>query len=731
MALRFLLILLFLPWQAFAQEFFPVYWKKDLPPLNDIFFFNTSLGLVVGNQGTILKSIDEGYNWEPLNAPTTEDLQAVCLVTSETAFIAGNNGIILKTTNGGQNWQLQNSPSDQRLLDIDFWNEQLGFAIGLDGTLLRTANGGEQWDLIDLTTSTRLNALSVVSENVQYIASDEGIWKSSDSGLSWTNDQYDFTEDINTTSNRIDDINFISEETGYILNYGYNGSLQQVFKTTNAGQNWESVLGSGSFLTGISFENENAGFATGMASDANINKFINGNLQQSWYLPHWWDWMYRPNFSYKIHSRDNNLNSLSGYVLEGIPDQNNIDNFTFFDHKITKSTDDIQDRNVLMGIFEDSDHFAELSSKNFYNQAQLIKLNADSTVNILKTLESDSEGLFSFNTFENDSIYLRIFPYDRDQHAPYYFPDHLTINEAEPFVFNTGKFKAVRYGKMPKETTSGAGIIRGKIFEPSGEGKKDLPLILISQNNNMAAMTTTDQTGDYEFSNLKNGQYKVVVDLPFIHNEALNQVELEQSNETKTVNFTLQKNLLVAGKKTLPAAPENLQAVQIDQNYIELSWQDKSDNEQTFIVEKSIDEGAFEAVVELAENTEIFLDEAIEEGLKYEYRVHAKNEYGSSSFSNTVSLTSVITNVESALNLKFPVVYPVPFLNNQIFIKNYDKSSPQKINLFDSKGKELNISNLLYQDDQIVITTEHIPAGIYLLKIYSKNISYSYKLIKR
>jgi hypothetical protein len=248
----------------------------------------------------------------------------------------------------------------------------------------------------------------------------------------------------------------------------------------------------------------------------------------------------------------------------------------------------------------------------------------------------------------------------------------------------------------------------------------------------MAAMTNTDEQGSYRFANLRQGEYKLLVDLPFVNNEAPHEITVEQESQIKTVDFTLQKNLLVAGKKTIPAAPEKLLASEVDQNFIKLSWEDQSDDESSFLVEKSTDEGPFEALAEVPENIQEFMDEAIEEGKKYTYRVQAQNEFGKSAYSNTVSLTKVLTSLKEITVVGAPIVYPNPLSNDHQFFIRFFKgaSSSANIGLFNSIGEPVTITKIdIFDQDHLQISTVPLSIGIYFLLIEIDNFSYSYRLI--
>lgn len=91
----------------------------------------------------------------------------------------------------------------------------------------------------------------------------------------------------------------------------------------------------------------------------------------------------------------------------------------------------------------------------------------------------------------------------------------------------------------------------------------------------------------------------------------------------------------------VPAAPDNLAAVVADTGIaVDLSWQDNSDNESGFILERKLsinDEDGFSQIFGLLDPNTVLItddDSALEEGKAYDYRVKAINDVGDSLYSN-------------------------------------------------------------------------------------------------
>ena len=66
-----------------------------------------------------------------------------------------------------------------------------------------------------------------------------------------------------------------------------------------------------------------------------------------------------------------------------------------------------------------------------------------------------------------------------------------------------------------------------------------------------------------------------------------------------------------------------------------LTWNDNSDNEDGFRVERAIDGENFESIGSVEADVAIFLDATVVENQSYSYRVKAFNEYGDSGYTNT------------------------------------------------------------------------------------------------
>lgn len=85
----------------------------------------------------------------------------------------------------------------------------------------------------------------------------------------------------------------------------------------------------------------------------------------------------------------------------------------------------------------------------------------------------------------------------------------------------------------------------------------------------------------------------------------------------------------------IPAAPSNLTATAVSSSQINLAWQDNSNNESNFVIErKKGATGTYAVIATLPANTTSFQNTGLSRNTTYYYRVKATNASGSSAWSN-------------------------------------------------------------------------------------------------
>lgn len=106
------------------------------------------LGLIVGENGTIVRSDDGGATWKTVTSGTTKNLLKVFLVDDQNAVAVGADGMIVRSTDGGVTWQTAKSPKDITLFDVNFLDKNTGWIAGEFATVLGTTDGGQTWNVL-------------------------------------------------------------------------------------------------------------------------------------------------------------------------------------------------------------------------------------------------------------------------------------------------------------------------------------------------------------------------------------------------------------------------------------------------------------------------------------------------------------------------------------------------------------------------------------------------------
>jgi len=119
-------------------------WQNPKPTGNSLssaYFTSVDTGYIVGDCGTILKTINGGITWNSLSIETSVSLISVYFTDSNTGYAVGQNGMIIKTTDAGLNWTIQESGTTEDLYSVQFPDADTGYISGSNSILLKTSNG--------------------------------------------------------------------------------------------------------------------------------------------------------------------------------------------------------------------------------------------------------------------------------------------------------------------------------------------------------------------------------------------------------------------------------------------------------------------------------------------------------------------------------------------------------------------------------------------------------------
>lgn len=224
-------------------------------------FVSTGTGWVCGQNGTILKTTNGGINWLSQQSNTTGFLYTIFFIDQNTGWTAGQNGSIRKTTNSGTNWQTLTSNFASYIYSLTFTDVNTGYFAGANGTIYKSTDGGSSWVQKSIGVSGTLSCIhfpASATSTIGYISggtATEGIiLKTSNAGENWA-------QMPGTGSNWLFGIFFIDLINGWAG--GINGAM---LYTSNGGANWiTQTSGTTNRIVQLCFANQNTGWAVGYA----------------------------------------------------------------------------------------------------------------------------------------------------------------------------------------------------------------------------------------------------------------------------------------------------------------------------------------------------------------------------------------------------------------------------------------------------------------------------------
>src|SRR5690606_28266833 len=118
------------------------------------------------------------------------------------------------------------------------------------------------------------------------------------------------------------------------------------------------------------------------------------------------------------------------------------------------------------------------------------------------------------------------------------------------------------------------------------------------------------------------------------------------SNKDGKSGYSNVASATTSGVALPPNAPDGLTALAVSTTQINLKWNDRSDNETNFVIERSIGNNThYEIIADVNANDTTFESTGLTANQTYFYRVRAANEDGNSAYSNETSATTLTTGV--------------------------------------------------------------------------------------
>ena len=178
-------------------------WSKQFEDLNreapllDVWFKDAQNGFAVGAYGQFLATHDGGQHWKDASARIDNEdqnhLNAIGAVKNAGLFIVGEQGSLFRSSDEGETWERSRSPYEGSLFGLVGTAEPRTLLVyGLRGNLFRSTDFGDSWQKIELndgrsTLEYSLSGASLLSDgSVMVVGSGGSVLRSIDGGQSFS-----------------------------------------------------------------------------------------------------------------------------------------------------------------------------------------------------------------------------------------------------------------------------------------------------------------------------------------------------------------------------------------------------------------------------------------------------------------------------------------------------------------------------------------------------------------
>lgn len=190
--------------------------------------------IVVGERGTVMRSVDAGETWSAIGTPATATLTAVSFAPDgQHGWAVGHDAVVLATNDAGATWHIawRGENLEDSFLDVCAVNENTIIAVGAYGFAEKSVDGGATWRRLHVQDDdSHLNRITRNAQGVLYIAGERGtLLRSNDQGDTWESIASPYDGSF---------YGILPLSSGSLLAYGLRG---HIYRSDDAGENWQEI----------------------------------------------------------------------------------------------------------------------------------------------------------------------------------------------------------------------------------------------------------------------------------------------------------------------------------------------------------------------------------------------------------------------------------------------------------------------------------------------------------
>jgi len=246
-------------------------------PINGIKFIDSLKGWACAGSTSsfdtcyILHTSNSGTNWIVQYVSPNSLYLAISVVDSNIIYVGGGDlastANLTKSTNGGLNWTIIPTPTNMSILDMQFLNKDSGWTCGasVGADVRTTTNGGLNWTVRTTGIASQTQRIFFLNYNTGFCAANSFLYKTTNAGLNWNL--------LNSFGHQVGSVFFLNANIGWVT---VASSAQEIQYTTNGGTNWSTQNLFPYTPTNVIFLNNSTGYAT--IGYLHIAKTVNSGL---------------------------------------------------------------------------------------------------------------------------------------------------------------------------------------------------------------------------------------------------------------------------------------------------------------------------------------------------------------------------------------------------------------------------------------------------------------------
>lgn len=160
-------------------------------PLLDVWFENERNGYALGAYGILLRTNDGGTTWsllsDRLDNPDNYHLYSITRSVAGTLLVAGEAGTLLRSMDNGENWDRPDAPYQGSFFGTVAADDGSLLVFGLRGNVFRSTDEGQSWlQVVTGDQRTLLGGIATADGTIVLVGSAGAVLTSSDHGSSFT-----------------------------------------------------------------------------------------------------------------------------------------------------------------------------------------------------------------------------------------------------------------------------------------------------------------------------------------------------------------------------------------------------------------------------------------------------------------------------------------------------------------------------------------------------------------